>query len=340
MEEKKSLKISLYTLLLLLAIIVIVVMVGFIYKLYKDKQSADSKISELNNEVHRLETIVNNLKTTSYQDENNNEIIKYELQTHEYFSDAPNTNKYFIDSENELNNFYSIYSDELTINKDYLKNNSIFIQVEQVGSGSIQMKLSSVEFDNNTVNFIIDKNSPEEGTMDMAFWYLVAIIPNDQLYNLNLSNWSKPSEILTTAEDKQIDINNYVFELDSKNKYTIITDLKWKTMLNDGGSHSSLYYQIDLDNNIICKVQEDYHANLGGTPSKQKNVIYIKKIDTNIQVEVKSLMNEIITKEDINETHNYEFFTISSLNTEKKLYNINTIENINVLLKKIDEFKN
>lgn len=48
MEEKKSLKISLSTLLLLLAIIVIVVMGCFIYKLYKDKQSADSKISELN----------------------------------------------------------------------------------------------------------------------------------------------------------------------------------------------------------------------------------------------------------------------------------------------------
>lgn len=205
MEEKKFLKIRLSTLLLLLAIIVIVVMVCFIYKLYKDKQSADSKISELNNEILRLEAIVNNLKTTSYQDENNNEIIKYELQTHEYFSDAPNANKYFIDSENELNKFYSIYSDELAINKDYLKNNSIFIQVEQVGSGSIQMKLSSVEFDKNTVNFIIDKNSPEIGTADMAFWYLVAIIPNNQLDNLNLSNWSRPSEILTIAEDKSKD---------------------------------------------------------------------------------------------------------------------------------------
>ena len=57
-------------------------------------------------------------------------------------------------------------------------------------------------------------------------------------------------------------------------------------MLNDGGSHSSIYYKIYLDNNIISKVQEDYHANLGGTPSQQKNVIYIKKIDTNIQFSI------------------------------------------------------
>lgn len=158
--------------------------------------------------------------------------------------------------------------------------------------------------------------------------------------NLNYSNWSKPSEILTTTEEQSIDINNYIFELDSKNKYTIITDLRWKTMLNDGGSHSSIYYQVDLDNSIISKVQEDYHANLGGSPKTEKNVIYIKKIDTNIREEVKSLLNEITTKEDINETHNYNFFTISSFNTEKFIYNIDSIKNINNILKRFDELKN
>lgn len=134
--------------------------------------------------------------------------------------------------------------------------------------------------------------------------------------------------------------DKHVFELDSKNKYTITTDMRWMTMQNDGGSHSSLYYEIDLDNNIINKVQEDYRANLGGTPSKQINVIYTKKINTSIQEDVRTLLNEIILKEDINENHNYHSFTISSLNTEKKIYNVKTIENINLLLKKIDELKN
>ena len=340
MEEKNSIKINFSTIFLVITLIIIIIMGCFIYKLYKDKQTADNKISDLNNEIVRLENMVNNLKATGVnQDENANnaDIIKYELQTHEYFSGTSNVNKYFIDSEVELNKFYSIYSNKLDINKDYLKNNSIFIQVKQVSSGSIQMKLSSVTFDNNTVNFIIDTDSPEIGTMDMAFWYFVAIIPNNQLNNLDLSDWSKPSKILTTTEAKSIDINNYVFKLDSKNKYTIITDLRLKTMQDDGGSNSSIYYQIDLDNNIISKVQEDYHANLVGSPKTEKNKIYIKKIDADIQGKLKSLLNEIITKEDINETHNYDFFTISSLNTEKKIYNINTIENINLLLNKIDE---
>ena len=148
----------------------------------------------------------------------------------------------------------------------------------------------------------------------------------------------KTSKILTAKDaDKSIDVNNYVFNLDSKNKYTITTDLRWKTMQNDGGSYSSIYYQIDLDSNVISKIQEDYHANLGNTPSKQENTIYIKKVTSNIQSEVKSLLNEIITKEDINETRNYNSFTIKSLDDEKNIYNVNTIENINSLLKKIDE---
>ena len=160
MEEKNNIKINVATIFLIILIIVIIVMGFFIYKFYTD-----------------------------------NGIIKYEIQTSEYFSNKPATNKYFIDSETELNKFYSIYSGKLNINKDYLKNNSIFIQVGQESSGSVQNKLSSVTFDNNTVNFIIDRDSPEMGTCDMAFWYYVAIIPNEQLNNLDLSNWVKPSQI-------------------------------------------------------------------------------------------------------------------------------------------------
>lgn len=230
MEEKNNIKINLATIFLIVLIIVIIIMSFFIYKFYTDKQTANRKLESLNNEfirlqndkqnadnklnllndkVSELQKIVddynkaenhnkienekNNEKTN--EKNTNNGIIKYELKTSEYFSNKPDTNKYFIDSEAELNEFYSIYSGALNINKDYLKNNSIFIQVDEEGSGSVQNKLSSVTFDNNTVNFIIDSDSPEIGTCDMAFWYFVAIIPNEQLNNLDLSHWVKPSQI-------------------------------------------------------------------------------------------------------------------------------------------------
>ena len=54
--------------------------------------------------------------------------------------------------------------------------------------------------------------------------------------------------------------------MNSNNKYKIITDLKFKTTLNDGGSYDSVYYQIDLDSKVVVKIEEDCNANLGGTP--------------------------------------------------------------------------
>lgn len=194
----------------------------------------------------------------SVKDNLNDNIIKYELQTSENFIDIPNTNKYFIDSVAELNKFYSIYSDVLDIDKNYLENNSIFIQVELASSGSITMELSSVTFENNTVNFVVNEDYPEIGTNDMAFWYLVAMIPNDKLSALKFDEWKRPSEVFF--------MENYVFEMNSNDKYEIITDLKSRTTLDDGGSYDSIYYQIDLDAKVVVKIEEDCNANLGGTP--------------------------------------------------------------------------
>lgn len=129
------------------------------------------------------------------------------------------------------------------------------------------------------------------------------------------------------------------FELDSKNKYTIITDLKWMTMQNDGGSHRSVYYQIDLDNNIIRKVQEDYHANLGNSPNVKRSILYIKKIDAAIQNDMKALLNEVLTKEDIIDANHYKCFTILNLNTKKDIFNTETIEDIHTILRRIDDLE-
>ena len=274
--------------------------------------------------------IVLNKKDVKYN--LNDNIIKYELQTSENFIDIPNTNKYFIDSVAELNKFYSIYSDVLDIDKNYLENNSIFIQVELASSGSITMELSSVTFENNTVNFVVNEDYPEIGTNDMAFWYLVAIIPNDKLSALKFDEWKRPSEVFF--------MENYVFEMNSNDKYEIITDLKSRTTLDDGGSYDSIYYQIDLDAKVVVKIEEDYDANLGGTPVLEKNTLYTKIIDDDIYRETRDLIEEIIDKEDTNEEENYNFFTILTLDYEKEIYNSSTISDINDLLNKFDNLDN
>ncbi|MCR5573107.1 MAG: hypothetical protein K6F57_05060 [Candidatus Saccharibacteria bacterium] len=123
------------------------------------------------------------------------DVIKYEVQTHEYFPDAPRDNKYHINSQDELNEFYSIYSDELAIDTTYLEQNDILIQVQSEGPGSIQHKLEQVVIQNKKLSFQISTITPEIGTADMAFWYYVAIIPKDKLSNVNLNDWKTPSQI-------------------------------------------------------------------------------------------------------------------------------------------------
>ncbi len=290
MEKKK---INLSTILLIISLIIIIIMGFFIYNLYNNKQSADNQLKILNDKVAELQNMVDSFKNDNQPKQTKDDIIKYELQTHEYFSDVPNVNKYFIDSESELNKFYNIYSDELNINKDYLKNNSIFIQVSQVSSGSITMKLSSVTFDNNTVNFIVNEDSPEIGTDDMAFWYLVAIIPNAQLNNLNLSNWNKPSEILLSPED-------YRNELSKENKEVLIVKSysrqDWEmyngwAIFNDGIIYSySGNYNIssadELKNNIF-EINSKKLSSYKKVPAKDLEKIeeYINNIEDSIEIE-------------------------------------------------------
>ena len=113
--------------------------------------------------------------------------------------------------------------------------------------------------------------------------------------------------------------------------------MQWLTMQNDGGSHTNIYYDIDLENNIISKIEEDYHANLGGTPKITVNKIYEKEIDFKIQKELKSLLDEIMEKEDTNESKNYNYYIVTTVDTEKNIYNINTIQKIKNILELIDK---
>ena len=125
--------------------------------------------------------------------------------------------------------------------------------------------------------------------------------------------------------------------------YKIETDMRWFTMMNDGGSHTNEYYLVNCDSNFVHKFVEGYKANLGGTPETSSRMIYEKEIDEESMMKVKNLLKEIMEKEDINESNNYHPFTITHddnnnmIHEEKTIYNEDTIKEIKVLLKTIDE---
>jgi hypothetical protein len=121
--------------------------------------------------------------------------IKESIQTHEYYSEKPINNKYYINSIEELDIFSSIYSNILDKYKDKLNDNYLFVYLSEESSGSYKLKLKDVLLEKNKVVFEIERNTPTIVTDDMAFWYLVALIPNKDLENINISDWVKPSDI-------------------------------------------------------------------------------------------------------------------------------------------------
>lgn len=119
-------------------------------------------------------------------------------------------------------------------------------------------------------------------------------------------------------------------------KYIIETDMKYKTMQNDGGSYNSIYYEIDFNKNQIIKISESYHANLTGTPTTDTKTIYTKTIDAKTKQRLNSLIINIMEKEDINNTENYTPYVVKHNEEEKLIYNEDTIKEIKGLLNEID----
>lgn len=136
---------------------------------------------------------------------------------------------------------------------------------------------------------------------------------------------------------KPIQYKEKHFPVLTSDTYKIETDMRWFTMMNDGGSNTNEYYYIDFDENTVARILEGYTANLGGTPETSTNVYFKKQMDADIQEEIKIMLDKVLEKEDVNETRNYHPFTISTLGYEKTIYNEDTIQEIKDVLRKIDE---
>lgn len=126
-----------------------------------------------------------------------------------------------------------------------------------------------------------------------------------------------------------------IFKNKESISYEVITNMRFKTMLNDGGSNTSVYYQMDLKDNKITKIQEDYKANLQGNARTDKKTLYEKEISSSLSKKIANTLNNIISKEDIKDG-NYNFYVIRFKDQSKEIYNKNSIKDIESLLNKID----
>lgn len=142
----------------------------------------------------------------------------FAMKTHSGFNDTVRNTKYKITNQEELEMFYTLYKG-FKLSKDYnLSNNTIFIQTQAYGSGSVSVDFKGVSI-NKEVEFKLSTKMPEIGTMDMAYWYLVAIVPNTKLNGVNVNEWKSP-----------VDVNNSL-----RNEYTVTiesTNLDLRNSLN------------------------------------------------------------------------------------------------------------
>ena len=141
---------------------------------------------------------------------------------------------------------------------------------------------------------------------------------------------------IISNNESLLDENKSVVE---SNKYIIVTDTRWMTMRDDGGSHDNIYYEIDIEKKEVVKIGEYYHANItSGTPTTEKSIFYSITLNDELLKETKDLIDEITKKEDIDIDKNYNFYTIKSSNEEKDIYNRDTINDIKILLNKYDDY--
>lgn len=117
--------------------------------------------------------------------------------------------------------------------------------------------------------------------------------------------------------------------------YTIITDTQFHTLENDGGSHTNIYYVVDFQTKIISKY-EDRYIGFKGYEYKDK-LIYEKELSKDKSKELNLLIDEILSKDDINTDNNYNYYIIKDKTKEYKIFNTSNISKLKKILIEIDE---
>lgn len=151
---------------------------------------------------------------------NDGSIDFFAIKTGEYYDDMRAWANYKITNEEELETFYALYRHVLP--RDYdLSNNTIFVQTQSCTSGSVKVDFKRVNI-NRKLKFKVSTESPMMGTDDMAFWYLVAIIPNTKLNNVNVDEWKSPVDVATSEFELLYKIIIESTNLDLKNSLNIV----------------------------------------------------------------------------------------------------------------------
>lgn len=223
---------------------------------------------------------------------NDTSIDFFAVQTHSGFNDVLMNSKYKIINQQELDIFNELYKGFELSNKYDLSNNTIFIQTQVCGSGSISIDFKRVNIDKN-VEFKFTSTSPEIGTMDMAYWYLVAIVPNTQLNGVNIDEWKSPIDVKDSL------ITEYTISIKSESLSLINSLNIIKRELNNIGNIKITKYREVIDNYSNHADNTKYYSLLSYDKECANLLVEnINNMDTDLKAELSSAERNIIDYHD------------------------------------------
>lgn len=116
--------------------------------------------------------------------------------------------------------------------------------------------------------------------------------------------------------------------------YKVITDLRYRTTLNDGGSYHNEYYLVNFTKGKVEKY-EDVYIGFQGFKYKDR-FLYQKDIPDDMKNELETLLDRLVIEEDVNDDNNYSPYVINDDNQEKSIYNSESIRLLDDIFNRID----
>ena len=132
--------------------------------------------------------------------------------------------------------------------------------------------------------------------------------------------------VIDNVYKKPIEVSKSV-SIDSSNKYIMVTDSKFMTLRNDGGSHIDIYYEIDFDKNKIIKYSSEY-VGFEGYKSKD-NIMYEEKLSDEKVIKLKRFIEVAIeSKDEISKDkeNRYTFYTLKTKDEDINIFDYYLID--------------
>ena len=236
-------------------------------------------------------------------------------------------NDYIIDSEEELDAFYTIYSNDGIIDRDKLDgSNTAFVKIIQSPDNGVSYNISDIKYMSEYIDLDVSEEGNYNPSSKMVLWYLVAIVPSDKISEQKLNLWNRPSDVLAKHKpeefkDFKLEGNNYKFVLpNSIRPDEVVTYI----------------YNINLDDNTVSKVAEKSEEQDGEISSYDKTVYYSKLIKEDINSDITTIINTISKTIDANDTETNDYIQIIGENINRRVYDSKIQNSIMYILDRID----